>query len=405
VKSSDPRLPDLNGTRANLSVAFLLLPDFTLSTFATFVDALRIAADEADRSRQLHCRWTILGPDRNPVRSSCGVEIAPWGLIGDPGEFDYTIVVGGLLRGHARIDKRIIGYLRQVDERGGSLVGVCTGSFALARAGLMKNHRCCVHWYHLQEFIEEFPTHRVEADVVYLVDGRRITCAGGQSAIDVAVHLVERHCGRSVALKIISGMVVAAARGPKHPQPHPESKWFQEIKSALVQRAILLMEQEPLGRHVVMQDVAAKLGVGVRTLVRAFQASFKVSPTSFFRALRMSHGRWELVHTEKSIGSIAVDHGFSDASHFTRLFRKYYGVTPAMARNVPVGKLSPAYFKASQGRRARSTLEEVLLGESFTFAAIDWPSDQSREVAVRAGQDSARAARRKRQSRDAFARR
>jgi transcriptional regulator GlxA family with amidase domain len=396
MKSSDPRLSVRDDSKANLSVAFLLLPDFTLSTFATFVDALRIAADEADRSRQLHCRWTILGADRTPVRSSCGVEIVPWGLIGDPAEFDYTIVVGGLLRGHARIDKRITSYLRQVDERGGSLVGVCTGSFALARAGLMKNHRCCVHWHHLKEFTEEFPGHRAEADVVYLVDGRRITCAGGQSAIDVAVHLVERHCGRRVALKVISGMVVAAARGPKHPQPHPESKWFREIKSSLVQRAILLMEQQPLGQHAVMQDVAAQLGVSGRTLVRGFQATFKASPTAFFRALRMSHGRWELINTEKSIGGIAVDHGFSDASHFTRLFRRYYGVTPAMAREMPVEKLLPARRKPSRPHRTRTALEEILWGESLTFAALDWPSEQGRQTALLADRTSAGPAQRRR---------
>ena len=62
----------------NLSVGFLLLPDFTLSAFSGFVDALRIAADQEDRSRQIHCQWTILGPRRIPVRSSCGVEITPW---------------------------------------------------------------------------------------------------------------------------------------------------------------------------------------------------------------------------------------------------------------------------------------------------------------------------------------
>src|SRR5580658_5748608 len=109
---SDPAPTVRGGTRANLSVAFLLLPDFTLSTFAGFVDVLRIAADEADGSRQLHCRWTILGADRTPVRSSCGVEITPWESIRDPLDTDYTIVVGGLLRGHARIDKRIMSYLR-----------------------------------------------------------------------------------------------------------------------------------------------------------------------------------------------------------------------------------------------------------------------------------------------------
>ena len=50
-----------NAATADLSVGFVLLPDFTLSAFSGFVDVLRIAADEQDRSRQVHCRWTILG--------------------------------------------------------------------------------------------------------------------------------------------------------------------------------------------------------------------------------------------------------------------------------------------------------------------------------------------------------
>jgi transcriptional regulator GlxA family with amidase domain len=372
---SDPAPTVRGGTRANLSVAFLLLPDFTLSTFAGFVDVLRIAADEADGSRQLHCRWTILGADRTPVRSSCGVEITPWESIRDPLDTDYTIVVGGLLRGHARIDKRIMSYLRRVDERGGTLVGMCTGSFALARAGLMKDHRSCVHWFHLQDFIEKFPDHRVAADSVYAEDGRRITCAGGQGAIDLAVHLVERHCGRDMALKVTSGMVVSAARGPKHPQPHSELKWFREIKSSLVQRAILTMEQHMLARPVVVQLVAASLGVSSRTLVRGFKQSLNVSPSAFFRAMRLAHCRWELLNSKKSSGNIALDHGFSDASHFTRAFRKYYGSTPAAARDTR-SHAAPRHKMPGVRQRSRTILDEILWGHtlSVSFDAIDWPS-------------------------------
>jgi transcriptional regulator GlxA family with amidase domain len=370
-------IPTASGAaRGHLSVAFLLLPDFTLSTFSAFVDALRIAADESDGSRQLHCRWTIIGPERVPVSSSCGVEITPWETFGDPGRFDYTIVVGGLLRGQKRTDRRIVNYLRQVDSGGGALVGACTGSFALARAGLMKGYRCCVHWCHLQEFVAEFPDHRVEGDVVFLVDGNRITCAGGQSAIDVAVHLVERHCGRSIALKVTTAMIVAAARSPKDPQPHPEAKWFREIKDTLVQRAILLMQQQPAGGSDVVHEIAAQLGVSVRTLVRGFEKHLTLSPTEFFRAQRMAQGRWELLNTHKPISSIALDNGFSDASHFIRLYRKYYGVTPATAREIPQSE-SMASNRKSPRRSARATtpLEKILFSDVLSLSAIDWPTE------------------------------
>lgn len=408
-------------------MAFLLLPEFTLSTFSGFIDVLRIAADEVDRSRQVHCRWTLLGPDHAPVRSSCGVEITPWEALRDPVDFDYVIVVGGLVRGHERIDKRILDYLKLVDQRGGSLVGVCTGSFALARAGLMKGHRCCVHWHHLKEFMEEFPDLRVEGHSVYVVDGRRITCAGGQSGVDVALHLVERHCGRSLALKVTSGMVVEAARGPKHPQPRPETQWFHDIKNPLVQRAILLMENQSSAQRVDIAEVAGRLGVSMRTLVRAFQASFDLSPSVFLRALRLAHARWEVLNTEKSIGWIASDYGFSDASHFSRLFREYYGATPIAVREArepdsasarpgagsvtksaarsnskPGPKLKsklkskpdfnlergPSIRRSGSrrsdsrpsGRRVKQALQDIIWGDPLTFATTDWPAESGQSI-------------------------
>ncbi|MGH8032926.1 MAG: GlxA family transcriptional regulator [Luteimonas sp.] len=360
----------------NLAVAFVLLPEFTLSAFAGFVDALRIAADEVDRSRQRHCRWTILGPERTPVRSSCGVEITPWETFRDPSDFDYTVVIGGLVRGYKRTDQRILSYLRQASEYDGALVGICFGSFALARAGLMNGHVCCVHWAHVDEFKKEFPNHRVESDVVYVVDRKRITCGGGQSAVDVAVHLIERHCGRGLALKVARGMLIETTRAAEHPQPLPEAKWFGEINSQVVQRAILLMEQQSPGQHVVICDIAARLGISTKTLTRAFQKAFELSPSAFLRILRMSHGRWDVMNTKKPIASLAWEYDFSDASHFTRLFRKYYGTTPAQARaKRDAGTLVAS---AMPGDRRRQTLmEEILWADRCSFAATDWPSDKA----------------------------
>jgi len=91
-----------------LSVAFILLHEFTLFAFSGFVDALRIAGDDFDNSRQRECRWTVIAPTLQPVRANCGVEITPWETFPDPAQFDYVVVIGGRMEPQRNTDPRIL---------------------------------------------------------------------------------------------------------------------------------------------------------------------------------------------------------------------------------------------------------------------------------------------------------
>src|SRR5688572_32753242 len=88
---------------AALSVGFILAKRFTLCAFANFIDVLRLAADEGDRSRPIMCEWSVLSDTMDPVPSSCGFTIQPSERLGDPTKFDYIVVVGGLLEEIANI--------------------------------------------------------------------------------------------------------------------------------------------------------------------------------------------------------------------------------------------------------------------------------------------------------------
>jgi len=79
--------------------------NFTLTAFATFVDVLRLAADDGDQSRQIRCSWEVMSPHRNITRSSCGVEVQATSDLIDPKAFDYVVVVGGLLHGSAESEE------------------------------------------------------------------------------------------------------------------------------------------------------------------------------------------------------------------------------------------------------------------------------------------------------------
>ena len=82
---------------ADLTVGVILVPSFTLLAFAGFMDTLRLAADEGDRSRQLRCRWYVMTSTGRAVRSSCGALVSPTSELVDPRLLDYVVVVGGLL--------------------------------------------------------------------------------------------------------------------------------------------------------------------------------------------------------------------------------------------------------------------------------------------------------------------
>lgn len=173
---------------APVRFGIILLPDFTLTAFSGLVDVLRLASDEGDNSRPRRCSWEILGENPQPVRASCGVQIAPWSLFGRPDAYDYLVVVGGLLRATPEISKATLDFIRAAGGSRTTLVGVCTGAFALMRAGVLDGHRVCVSWFHYWDFLEQFPqadANLLVADRLYVEDRRRITCSGGRASIDV----------------------------------------------------------------------------------------------------------------------------------------------------------------------------------------------------------------------------
>ncbi|HTW27754.1 MAG TPA: GlxA family transcriptional regulator [Acetobacteraceae bacterium] len=319
------------GTPPQLRVSITLLPRFTMLAFAGFVDALRLAGDIGDRSRPNRCSWTLVGSDRHPVTASCGAAVAHWETFADPRGFDYVVVVGGLLDDGLDYDAALLRHLRQAARLGVPIVGICTGVFAMARAGVLDDHRCCVHGYHLADFAERFPAIRTVSDQLYVVDGDRVTCAGGAAAIDLAGHLIERHCGRERARKIMPHLLVDELRPGGHSQLLLLDEFFN-IYDERVRAAVLLMEQ-CIADSLSVSDIARRVGVPPRQLERAFRRCFNLSPSGMFRLMRLRRARWLVLHSSLTITEIACACGFADTAHLTRSFKREYRLLPTKLRH------------------------------------------------------------------------
>ena len=202
---------------ANLAVGFVLMPSFTLLPFSAFIDALRLAADEGDQSRQINCQWTVMGPTLDPISSSAGVTVKPWETYRNPAGFDYIVVVGGLLENTLEGSEHIVDYLQQADRAHVPIIGLCTGSFVMIRAGLMDQRRCCVSWFHHKDLTDRYDTVTPIADQLFVDDGDRITCAGGAVAADLAAYIIERHLGQSWARKSLRILVMDNPRPASDP--------------------------------------------------------------------------------------------------------------------------------------------------------------------------------------------
>jgi transcriptional regulator GlxA family with amidase domain len=329
--------PPTRVVREPLRVGVILAEHFTLSAFAVFIDHLRLAADEGDRSRPVHVQWSIMASRQESVPASCGVMIEPTSRFLPPESLDYVIVIGGLLHAGPQIDEATTRYLREVAETRVPLIGICTGSFILCRAGLMRGRRSCVSWYHYQDFLEAFPDHDVVADRLFLADGPRITCAGGAGAAALATHLIERHLGSAVAQKASQVLLFDKPRSGSDAQPHPPLS--ETVSEPRVRRALLLMEQN-LTRPIAIAAVAEELGMSVRQLERLCREHVGLGPASLYRQLRMRYANWLIENTDRSVTEIAIEAGFADCAHFSRQFKDAYGLSPSTRRLQPNRPLS-----------------------------------------------------------------
>lgn len=201
----DPRSPAARPPRVRLRVGFILARRFTLCAFANFVDVLRLAADEGDRSRPILCEWAVLSDTMEPVTSSCDVVVQPDTRLDRSPAFDYVVVIGGLINEIPNLDRGLVRFLQAASADCIPLVGVCTGAFILHRAGLMEGYRCCVNWFHHVDFLEQFDGLVPVSDRIFAIDRDRLTCSGGASSAHLAAALIEK-CG-------ISGLTFHDIRG------------------------------------------------------------------------------------------------------------------------------------------------------------------------------------------------
>ncbi len=339
AEARDPGSAKRSATRLN--VGFILARRFTMSAFALFVDTLRLASDEDDRSGRRLCDWDVLSPTTHLIRSSSGIQVAPTAGLSNPDRFDYIVVIGGLLDVEEQLPHDAMCFLRRAQQKGVKLIGVCTGSFILADAELLAGKEACVSWLHHSEFKARFPDIRLTSQRLFVEGGTVTTCAGGSAVADLAALLVRRHVGHAAERNAIEILQLERRREGSDLQSRTPIALPVHCDRRI--RAALLCMEENIDDRWEIEKIADHVGVSRRQLERIFHSKTGFSPAAAYEKIRMKKAALLVERTSKTMIEIALDVGFASSAHFCRRFRANFGMTPHQLRQKMRDRCSPTF--------------------------------------------------------------
>lgn len=304
---------------------FVLLPKLTLLAFTSALEPLRVANQVSGKALY---RWFVMTEGGAPVQCSCGVHITPDSDLQALPKAAQVFVCAGI-EPHQTSSANVTRWLARQAAHGVHPGGICTGAFALAKAGLLQDRRFTLHWENQPAFREIYsglePTGHL-----YEIDEKLLTCGGGSAASDMMLELIERDHGPALA-GIVADMCLHRRAG------HSDAPQRPAYAAALGSRNPQLMTAtDVMARHLEepldIEAVAALAGLSRRQLERHFRRYLSITPAQYYLELRISRAHALLNETALSVAEIAAACGFASSAQLARHFRARYGETPRRYR-------------------------------------------------------------------------
>lgn len=340
-------MSNLHSTSRNFR--FYLLPAFSLQSFSSAIEALRLVNEVLGRKVY---SWEIISDDGEPVLSSCGLSIcADFSLSMERDRNrrsmspQAVVVAGG--RNTPSRHKQRDAWFRECRNRGAWLVGIGGGTTVLAGAGLAEGKRCAVHWEQFPMFCERFPAVKA-VQTTFEQDGDLFTCAGGDAPFDMFLSLVHHDHGSTVVNRICQQAIVCRTRSAGDRQRLPlHSRMRMNHKAVL--KIVDLMESN-ITEPIDVEKLAASASLSRRQVERLFRHELGYSPSRYYMELRLERAHLLLTSTRLPIVEVAIACGFVSASHFSKTYRDVYGCSPHQSR-LPVFQHKDANLNLPSERR------------------------------------------------------
>jgi transcriptional regulator GlxA family with amidase domain len=276
-------------------------------------------------------RVTVTSLDGNAVRGMCGMSIAAECAIGDVEKADIVVISASSwkIQDDVLRDGRLTDWIRDWHAKGTYIVGICSAVAFVAESGLLDGRIATTHWGVVENFRQRYPAVRWNPDR-FVTEDERVLCSGGvYGAADVSLYLVEKFCGREVALQTAKSLCLSMPRSCQSgyaalPQARPHSdERIREVEEFV---------RANYARELPIARLASRAAMGARNFIRRFKAATGFVPGAYIQMLRVTAAKEMLEMGNDTVQSIAHKVGYEDQAFFRRIFKRQNGMTPAEYR-------------------------------------------------------------------------
>ncbi len=304
---------------------FLLIQGFSTISLSVTLEPLRMANRHAGQEL---FKWSLITPNNKPVTTGSGLVMAPTLSMQEAKDLDVLMVVAGI-NVHEVQDQALLRWLKNQARQQVTMAAVSTGTLLLARAKLIGDKVCTIHWENIDGLREEFPSLNVSGEL-YEFDHQLMTSSGGVSGLDMMLHYIGLMYGDELANSLAEMSIHPKIR-PAHEDNRMELQTKFNVHHPRLIRAIEIMRdnlETPLG----LKDVAQEAGLSLRQMERLFKDKLATRPAVFYLHLRLDKAKLLLQQSALSVLEVAMACGFNSATYFSKCYRHKWGCSPRQER-------------------------------------------------------------------------
>lgn len=294
--------------------------------FAAVRDPAESSGGDAPRAYDI----TIIGLQGRRFVAETGITMTADTTVSRPLHLDTLIIPGGRTMREPETGKRTAAWVKSRGAGIRRVASVCTGIYGLAPTGWLDGRRVTTHWRYAKDLAQRYPKLRVDADALYIKDGRFYTSAGITAGIDLSLALIEEDKGPSVALDVARELVVYCKR-PGGQDQFSEPLRFQSQSSDRFGDLIAWIGDHLRG-DLSTETMAARTFLCTRQFGRLFKRAYGTTPAAYVEELRLGEASRRLAARRAGLESVARSVGYRSVDVFRRAFERRFGVTPAAYR-------------------------------------------------------------------------